>query len=274
MLRIFRHFRQKLMGYLPAGQVGSKVRSYILYAIGEVFLVVIGILIAVQVNNWNEKRLNNNYSTIILKEIHRDLSNDQNLIYRGVEPRLKRMELGLNRIMRYMIEETAPLDSFAFYYDYMNYSFLLTQQKGGYESLKLKGLDIIENDSLRSSLFEFYESTIPRYVYFVNGNDVGLATEVRELEKSLLSFRFEEYQNDKGEEVTVHVPYFITDDYVTHPFMHLIYKLLAEDISNKRHRLNILKDAYEELMNQVEDELDNRKVTYTKFDKTKVIPQF
>jgi hypothetical protein len=251
-----------------------KVRSYILYAIGEVFLVVIGILIAVQVNNWNEKRLNNKYSTIILKEIYRDLSSDQSLIFRGVEPRLKRMELGLSRIRRYMIKETAPLDSFAFYYDYMKYSFLLTQQKGGYESLKLKGLDIIENDSLRGSLVQFYESTLPRYVYFTNGYDKELEAELNELEKSILSFRFEDYQNEKGEAVTVHVPYFITDDYLTHPVLHLIYKILSEDISNKRNRLNILKGAYEKVMNQIEDELDGRNVAYTKFDNTKVIPQF
>ena len=34
----------------------NKIRTYLLYAIGEIFLVVIGILIALQVNNWNEER--------------------------------------------------------------------------------------------------------------------------------------------------------------------------------------------------------------------------
>lgn len=49
MLRFFRQIRKRLMEK-------NKIRSYILYAIGEILLVVIGILIALQVNNWNEGR--------------------------------------------------------------------------------------------------------------------------------------------------------------------------------------------------------------------------
>ncbi len=49
MLRFFRHIRKALMEQ-------NKIRTYLLYAIGEIFLVVIGILIALQVNNWNEDR--------------------------------------------------------------------------------------------------------------------------------------------------------------------------------------------------------------------------
>jgi hypothetical protein len=36
---------------------GNKVRTYILYALGEIALVMIGILLALQVNNWNQERL-------------------------------------------------------------------------------------------------------------------------------------------------------------------------------------------------------------------------
>ncbi|MDX1591759.1 MAG: DUF6090 family protein [Balneolaceae bacterium] len=50
MITFFRKIRQKLIG-------NGNVRRYILYAIGEILLVVIGILIALQVNNWNEQRL-------------------------------------------------------------------------------------------------------------------------------------------------------------------------------------------------------------------------
>lgn len=49
MLRFFRHIRKKLMEQ-------KKVRTYLLYSTGEILLVVIGILIALQVNNWNEER--------------------------------------------------------------------------------------------------------------------------------------------------------------------------------------------------------------------------
>lgn len=66
MLRFFRNIRKSLMEQ-------SKVRAYLLYAIGEILLVVIGILLALQVNNWNESRIENNqlqnYYSKIIEEI-------------------------------------------------------------------------------------------------------------------------------------------------------------------------------------------------------------
>jgi hypothetical protein len=50
MLRIFRHLRQHF-------STEGKFSRYLFYAIGEIVLVVIGILIALQVNNWNSERL-------------------------------------------------------------------------------------------------------------------------------------------------------------------------------------------------------------------------
>jgi hypothetical protein len=47
----------------------NKVRNYIFYAIGEILLVVIGILIALQVNNWNEKRIAIGNEKILLTEV-------------------------------------------------------------------------------------------------------------------------------------------------------------------------------------------------------------
>ncbi|WP_204346702.1 hypothetical protein [Psychroserpens algicola] len=52
MIKFFRNIRQNL---LSEGKTGK----YFKYAIGEIILVVIGILIALQINNWNEKRKEN-----------------------------------------------------------------------------------------------------------------------------------------------------------------------------------------------------------------------
>ncbi len=49
MIRFFRNIRQKL---LAQGNIGK----YLGYAVGEIILVVIGILIALQINNWNENK--------------------------------------------------------------------------------------------------------------------------------------------------------------------------------------------------------------------------
>ena len=49
MIKFFRKIRQKLL-------TENKFTKYLIYAIGEIVLVVIGILIALQINNWNETR--------------------------------------------------------------------------------------------------------------------------------------------------------------------------------------------------------------------------
>ena len=49
MIKLFRHIRQRLLEE-------NKFSKYLIYALGEIVLVVIGILIALQINNWNETR--------------------------------------------------------------------------------------------------------------------------------------------------------------------------------------------------------------------------
>ena len=51
MIKLFRNIRQKLV-------TEGKTTNYLKYAIGEIVLVVIGILIALQINNWNKKKRN------------------------------------------------------------------------------------------------------------------------------------------------------------------------------------------------------------------------
>ena len=82
MVKVFRSFRSKLL------QDGS-ARKYVLYAIGEIFLVVVGILIALSINNWNnEKELRKAEKQIyqsILRRIKEDKSDIQgNVRYNNI----------------------------------------------------------------------------------------------------------------------------------------------------------------------------------------------
>lgn len=69
MLKIFRKVRHNMIK-------NKKVTSYILYAIGEIFLVMIGILLALQVNNWNEERQHKLELKNILTTVQYDLETD------------------------------------------------------------------------------------------------------------------------------------------------------------------------------------------------------
>jgi len=53
MIKFFRKIRQQLLKE-------GKTTNYLKYAVGEIVLVVIGILIALQINNWNSERINLN----------------------------------------------------------------------------------------------------------------------------------------------------------------------------------------------------------------------
>ena len=75
MIKFFRRIRQKLI------KEGNPKR-YLLYAFGEILLVVIGILIALQINNWNETRKEKELETKILIQLQKDiLDNIESLEY-------------------------------------------------------------------------------------------------------------------------------------------------------------------------------------------------
>lgn len=76
MIKFFRKIRQGLLtANPPAGRAG-KFSKYILYAIGEIILVVIGILIALSINNWNESRKTHNQDNEFLNNLKVELTVD------------------------------------------------------------------------------------------------------------------------------------------------------------------------------------------------------
>lgn len=73
MIKFFRHIRKSLhMENLPTGQAGKRSK-YFTYAIGEIMLVVIGILIALQINNWNQQKNNQQKLKQFLVEFKEEL---------------------------------------------------------------------------------------------------------------------------------------------------------------------------------------------------------
>ncbi len=75
MLRFFRNIRQKLLE-------NGNIRKYFWYATGEILLVMIGILLALQVNNWNERRVESNLKADLIANYAKDLESNAAYIQR------------------------------------------------------------------------------------------------------------------------------------------------------------------------------------------------
>ena len=69
MIKFFRKIRQRLL-------TENKISRYLIYAIGEIILVVIGILIALGINNWNEGKKENREQSYLLSHLQQELIND------------------------------------------------------------------------------------------------------------------------------------------------------------------------------------------------------
>jgi hypothetical protein len=97
MIKFFRKIRQKLLSE-------NKFNNYLIYAIGEIILVVIGILIALQINNWNENRKNKiteaDYYCRILDdfELNEKLIDDTSELINNKINLCKELILDLNKI--------------------------------------------------------------------------------------------------------------------------------------------------------------------------------
>jgi len=69
MITFFRKIRKRLMSK-------NKVTQYLVYSLGEIMLVMIGILLALALNEWNSQRKNQEYLSVMLQEVHKDLKSD------------------------------------------------------------------------------------------------------------------------------------------------------------------------------------------------------
>jgi hypothetical protein len=139
----------------------DSIRRSLLNAVGEILLVVLGILIALQIDNWNEDRKAKKQEVIILSEIKSNLELDLDRLNRN----LKNLEENLHAIsvIQEHIKQNLPYhDSLARYFALIIRYGHFPPNTSGYELLKSKGLEIITNIELRRDISILYERY---YVY-------------------------------------------------------------------------------------------------------------
>jgi len=161
MLRFFRNIRQKLIEQ-------ENIRKYFFYAIGEIFLVVIGILIALQINNWNEVNKDRAYELKMLSEINQDLQSEINRNSNGLRL-FREIDFSLNELLKMRTNGEYPRDSLHVYLDNLrNAGLFFPYSDGAYEALKSGGLDKISNNELRMKLVRLYDYYFVMMAIFTN----------------------------------------------------------------------------------------------------------
>ena len=234
----------------------NKSGTYFKYAIGEIILVVIGILIALQINNWNDHRKAVIKKTVLLQALNVEFTNNMvqldtilkydNLVVKSsfefLKINSKDSILNNNEYMRLLLQSTS-----------WNWTF--DPQNGALQSGKSSGeMNLIENDSLTNLLFS--------WSYVVD--------DAQENEERALTTRM---QGDHVIEKHVrNVDYRSTDRKELGPskfdsdYKALVLDPLFEDyISNRYSRmldavneLNDLRNLNLEILRMIHEELDNQ----------------
>jgi hypothetical protein len=157
MARIFNSIRQRLLSQ-------NRFTRYLIYAIGEIVLVVIGILIALQINNYSEIQKLRKKEVILLNEMKQNLTEDLadiNFNLRGNKMRIRANDVVLETLGG--SEESA--DSLEYFYGNLFGNFQLSENTTAWQNLKSIGVDLISDDSLRSAISYLYSN---RYIYLEN----------------------------------------------------------------------------------------------------------
>lgn len=87
---------------LRKGQIKTEgIKRYLLYAIGEIILVVIGILIALEINNWNERQKELQQEKVICKNLNHEFRKNHSLLVKQKE-QYRQIRASINLLMSLM----------------------------------------------------------------------------------------------------------------------------------------------------------------------------
>ncbi len=137
----------------------GRIKKYLTYAIGEIILLVIGILIALQINNWNNDRSNHQKEMEYLKNIKRDLRDQLKDIENQYEYEQTQMNTANELIKSYEIDVSRKFSDTAL----AMVTTLVTRSNfvpvdPTFQDLKSTGnLILINNYSLRDELIRYYQ---------------------------------------------------------------------------------------------------------------------
>jgi len=176
---------------------GIKVFSNLKNAIFQIFLIVVGILLALQVDNWKENRKERVFELKILQGVHRDLQSNAQKLQQLIdedEDLIAGNEKLLEIIRDPASKYTGDLEVL---FGSINRYSVFYPQRLSYETLKSRGLEVVKNETLRSEIVNLYD-----YSYMVN-SEVEMELKRGLYENSNVVFL---RQLDTGDEVYLKIP--------------------------------------------------------------------
>lgn len=151
MQRFLKNIRKELAA-------DNKPKKYLRYAIGEILLVVIGILIALQLTDWNEDRKSGIAETKLLLELKENIRTNIDLL----NSQLNDHQAGIrsNQILMEVIKNIKAYDdSLAFHFHIATIILPSNLSFAAFEELKSSGFDILRSDQLRREIIQLYDET-------------------------------------------------------------------------------------------------------------------
>jgi hypothetical protein len=248
MLRFFRQIRQRLL-------TENRFSKYLLYAIGEILLIVVGILIAFYLDNLSADNQARAVETELLYELKSNLESNIKILERTLTT--EEEYLSYNELILEYLDKRKPyraeLDrAFGVYF----WTVTTNPVTGGYEFLKSKGIDLISNDTLRNKISFIFEN---EFSILKNENEVWSNNLQQNIAYPYHVKHFRRYfsTSDKADETEVARP--INYDRLLND--EEFKSINAEIISNRKWNINSLQKLIveiRELIAQIDRELKQR----------------
>lgn len=137
----------------------GRVRKYLLYALGEIILVMIGILLALKVNNWNSDRLNRAKEQEYIHRMRYEILADINY-YTGIKERFQNKEKSLYRIIKvWQMPQPHIADSLEYIHDFVvagNVSSWYNEPVTWDQLIQTGDLNLIRDNHLIEALYNYH----------------------------------------------------------------------------------------------------------------------
>lgn len=151
MIKFFKKIRQNLL-------MENKTGKYFKYAIGEIVLVVIGILIALSINNWNQNQKQKSKELEILNSLSVLLVQDKNMLD-NLLPYNKRVRESIDLILTHLNDDLPYQDSLKNNFGNTLTFWSFSVKTSVFQNLESEGVNLISNADLRREIIDYYDES-------------------------------------------------------------------------------------------------------------------